>query len=92
MRRLFVDTMKQQAPQHDFSFLSTQKGMFSFSGLTPMQVDELKTKHALYIVVSGGRINVAGMTEENMDRLTRRLPRCCNALLPRPGTPGRGPG
>jgi aspartate/tyrosine/aromatic aminotransferase len=73
MRRLFVDTMKKKAPQNDFSFLSTQKGMFSFSGLTPMQVDELKTKHALYIVVSGGRINVAGMTEENMDQLTTAI-------------------
>jgi len=73
MRRLFVDTMKNKAPQHDFSFLSTQKGMFSFSGLTPMQVDELKTKHALYIVVAGGRINVAGMTEENMDQLTSAI-------------------
>lgn len=69
MRQLFVDTMKQKAPQHDFSFLRTQKGMFSFSGLTPMQVDELKTKHSIYIVVSGGRINVAGMTEQNMDEL-----------------------
>lgn len=73
MRRLFVDTMKQKAPQHDFSFLSTQKGMFSFSGLTAMQVDELKAKHSLYIVVAGGRINVAGMTEENMDQLTTAI-------------------
>jgi len=73
MRRLFVDTMKKKAPQHDFSFLETQKGMFSFSGLTPLQVDELKTKHGIYIVVSGGRINVAGMTEENMDQLTSAI-------------------
>jgi aspartate/tyrosine/aromatic aminotransferase len=47
--------------------------MFSFSGLTPMQVDELKTRYALYIVVAGGRINVAGMTEENMDQLTSAI-------------------
>jgi aspartate/tyrosine/aromatic aminotransferase len=73
MRKLFVDTMKKKAPQHDFSFLSTQKGMFSFSGLTPLQVDELKTKHGIYVVVNGGRINVAGMTEENMDQLTTAI-------------------
>lgn len=69
MRTLFVATMKQKAPQHDFSFIADQCGMFSFSGLTPVQVDELKSKHAVYIVTAGGRINVAGMTEENMDRL-----------------------
>jgi aspartate/tyrosine/aromatic aminotransferase len=69
MRRLFVTTMKTKAPQHDFTFLSSQKGMFSFSGLTNMQVDELRAKHAVYVVGNGGRINVAGMTEANMGPL-----------------------
>lgn len=69
MRRLFGSTMKQKAPQHDFSFLIDQKGMFSFSGLTNLQVDELRSKHSVYVVGNGGRINVAGMTEGNMDAL-----------------------
>ena len=33
-----------------------------------MQVDELKTKHSIYIVGSG-RINVAGMSEAKMQQL-----------------------
>jgi len=69
MRQLFVETMRRKSPQHDFSFLETQKGMFSFSGLTNMQVDELRTAHSVYVVGNGGRINVAGMTRENMDPL-----------------------
>jgi aspartate/tyrosine/aromatic aminotransferase len=69
MRRLFVETMRQKAPRHDFSFLGDQKGMFSFSGLTNLQVDELRTKHSVYVVGNGGRINVAGMTRENMEPL-----------------------
>lgn len=69
MRTVFVESMKQKAPQHDFSFIANQCGMFSFSGLTPVQVDELKSKHSVYVVTSGGRINVAGMTEPNMERL-----------------------
>jgi aspartate/tyrosine/aromatic aminotransferase len=69
MRRLFVETMRQKAPQHDFSFLESQQGMFSFSGLTNVQVDELRTRHAVYVVGNGGRINVAGMTRANMDPL-----------------------
>lgn len=68
MRQLFAETMKQKAPQRDFSFITRQLGMFSFSGLTPVQVDELRSKYSIYIVGSG-RINVAGMTESNMDRL-----------------------
>jgi aspartate/tyrosine/aromatic aminotransferase len=69
MRKLFVDTMKKKVPQRDYSFIATQRGMFSFAGLTPAQVDELKTKHAIYIV-GNGRINVAGMTPTNIERLS----------------------
>ncbi|MGI8981156.1 MAG: amino acid aminotransferase [Pirellulaceae bacterium] len=66
MRKLFVETMKAKAPRHDFSFIARQRGMFSFSGLSNLQVDELRTKHAVYVVGNGGRINVAGMTANNM--------------------------
>ncbi len=68
MRQLFVDTLKANGVKQDFSFLTTQKGMFSFSGLNKEQVAQLRDKHAVYIVGSG-RINVAGMTEDNMDAL-----------------------
>jgi aspartate aminotransferase len=73
MRQLFVDTMKKLKPEHDFSFLIRQKGMFSYSGLTNLQVDELRTKHSVYVVGNGGRINVAGMTESNMPRLCEAI-------------------
>jgi aspartate/tyrosine/aromatic aminotransferase len=73
MRHLFVAEMKKLKPEKDFSFLIHQKGMFSYSGLTNMQVDELRTKHAVYVVGNGGRINVAGMTEQNMSALTKAI-------------------
>jgi aspartate/tyrosine/aromatic aminotransferase len=68
MRKLFVQAMKARGVDRDFSFIERQRGMFSFSGLTPEQVEELRDKHSIYIV-RNGRINVAGMTEANMDRL-----------------------
>jgi aspartate/tyrosine/aromatic aminotransferase len=68
MRQLFVDTLKAKGVTQDFSFLTGQCGMFSFSGLNPDQVKTLKEKHSIYIVGSG-RINVAGMTKANMDPL-----------------------
>ncbi|MCB0148702.1 MAG: aminotransferase class I/II-fold pyridoxal phosphate-dependent enzyme, partial [Caldilineaceae bacterium] len=52
----------------DFSFIANQRGMFSFSGLTPDQVKALRERYAIYIVGSG-RISVAGMTEGNMEYL-----------------------
>ena len=62
------ETMKTTGTGHDFSFLLAQNGMFSFSGLNKMQVDQLKSQHSIYIVGSG-RINVAGMSESRMDQL-----------------------
>lgn len=72
LRGQFVDTMKTTGQGHDFSFLLSQKGMFSFSGLNKMQVDVLKNQHGIYIVGSG-RINVAGMNET-------RMPWLCEAV------------
>jgi aspartate/tyrosine/aromatic aminotransferase len=68
MRTLFVQTLKEKGVKQDFSFIAGQKGMFSFAGITPEQVDRLKEKHAIYAVRSG-RINVAGMRKATMDRL-----------------------
>jgi len=42
----------------DFSFITRQAGMFSYSGLTREQVQRLRSEHAIYALDSG-RINVA---------------------------------
>ena len=57
MREQFVERMAAEAPQRDFSFIESQRGMFSFSGLNEQQVKELRDKYSIYIVKSG-RINV----------------------------------
>lgn len=68
MRSLFVNTLRAKGVSQDFSFISQQQGMFSFSGLTPDQVAQLRKDYGIYIVGSG-RISVAGMTHDNMEPL-----------------------
>ena len=68
MRSQFVAGMQKQAPQQDLSFITNQRGMFSYSGLSPVQVDALRNEWSIYLV-SSGRINVAGMTPQNIARL-----------------------
>lgn len=65
MRQLFVNTLVEKGARQDFSFITQQNGMFSFSGLTKEQVLRLREKFGVYAVTSG-RINVAGMTPDNM--------------------------
>jgi aspartate aminotransferase len=73
MRKLLADTLKNKGVAQDFSFITTQRGMFSFSGLNKDQVQKLKEKYGIYIVGSG-RINVAGITEANINYL-------CDAIV-----------
>jgi aspartate/tyrosine/aromatic aminotransferase len=72
MRKLLVQTLKAKGVPGDFSFIERQRGMFSFSGLTPEHVKTLKEKHAIYIVGSG-RINVAGITNDNVGPLCEAI-------------------
>ena len=72
MRKLLVETLKAKGVPGDFSFIARQRGMFSFSGLKPDQVEALKKKYAIYIVGSG-RINVAGITNDNVGRLCEAI-------------------
>lgn len=72
MRKLFVEKLKEKGVIQDFSFIEKQKGMFSFSGLTKEQVLRLREEFSIYIVNSG-RINVAGITTNNIDRLAEAI-------------------
>ncbi|POY44768.1 aromatic amino acid aminotransferase [Avibacterium gallinarum] len=72
MRHKFVELLREYGAQQDFSFIEQQNGMFSFSGLTSEQVDRLKEEFAIYAVRSG-RINVAGITEDNIRYLCESI-------------------
>jgi aspartate/tyrosine/aromatic aminotransferase len=72
MRHLFVETLNEKGVEQDFDFIARQRGMFSFSGLSAEQVKLLRDKYSIYAVGSG-RINVAGMTEANMDYLCEAI-------------------
>ncbi len=71
-RRQLVDTLRAKGVDGDFSFMLDQKGMFSFSGLTKDHVKRLRDEYAIYIVGSG-RINVAGITAANLERLCEAI-------------------
>lgn len=72
MRQLFVNTLAEKGAAKDFSFISQQNGMFSFSGLTKQQVHRLRDEFGIYAVDSG-RINIAGMTPQNMSQLCEAI-------------------
>ena len=71
-RKALVKTLAAKGATADYSFMTRQRGMFSFSGLTAEQVDTLREKYSIYIVRSG-RINVAGITPKNIEPLCEAI-------------------
>jgi aromatic-amino-acid transaminase len=59
-------------PDRDLGFLLSQRGMFSYTGLSAEQVDRLREEHAVYLIRSG-RLCVAGLTQGNVDRVAQAL-------------------
>lgn len=72
LRTMLVNKLAENGAQKDFSFLNTQKGMFSFLCITPEQVREVRAKHSVYFVDSS-RVNVAGINQQNVDALAKAL-------------------
>lgn len=69
MRALINDALVEKTPDHDFSHLARANGMFCFLGITPQQVELLKSDFGIYLVNSS-RINVAGITPDNVGYLS----------------------
>jgi aspartate aminotransferase len=72
MRQLLVDKLAANGVTRDFSFITTQNGMFSFLGIDKDQIQRLQDEFGVYIVGSS-RINVAGVSSANVDYLTQSI-------------------
>ena len=68
MRQLLVAKLKAASPAHDFDFVIKQRGMFSYSGLTKVQVDRMRDEFSVY-AVDTGRICVAALNSRNVDHV-----------------------
>ena len=66
MRRLLVQKLGQSAPGADFGFVTRQRGMFSYSGLSREAVARLRSEFSVYAIDSG-RICVAALNTRNID-------------------------
>lgn len=66
MRQKLYEVLKSKVPERNFDYFITQRGMFSYTGLSPEQVKRLQEEFAVYLVGSG-RMCVAGLNESNVD-------------------------
>ncbi|PHR29800.1 MAG: aromatic amino acid aminotransferase [Desulfotalea sp.] len=78
MREALVAGLVKRGVKEDFSYITSQRGMFSFSGLSDSIVKWLRDNKAIY-VVGGGRINLAGLTSSNIDYVCDAIAEVLNA-------------
>ena len=72
LRFIFSESLRKAGVQKDFSFIQSEKGMFSFLGVNRNQIQELINRYAIYLVDSS-RINVASINKENIDYVTNSV-------------------
>jgi aromatic-amino-acid transaminase len=66
MRHQLHEVLAAKLPGRDFGYFLTQRGMFSYTGLSAEQAERLKTEFGVYILRSG-RMCVAGLNTRNVE-------------------------
>jgi aspartate/tyrosine/aromatic aminotransferase len=65
LRAAAVQRLGVTCPQKDFGYIVRQRGMFSYLGIEPQAVRELRERHHVYML-DDSRINIAGLRLENI--------------------------
>ena len=72
MRQGLVDGLKAEGLKADFGFVTSQRGMFSYTGLSEKQVDRLRDEFGVY-AVGTGRICIAALNSGNLSRVCKAI-------------------
>jgi len=72
LRQQLVTAITASDIDGDFAFIQQQFGMFSFLGITPQQVEQLRHDYSIYMINSS-RMNVAGLNQGSMDYFVSAL-------------------
>jgi len=72
MRQRLHAVLNARLPGRDFGYFLSQRGMFSYTGLSAAQVDRLREEFGVYLVRSG-RVCVAGLNSGNVDRTAEAI-------------------
>jgi aromatic-amino-acid transaminase len=72
MRKRLHAVLSAKLPGRNVDYFITQRGMFSYTGLSPEQVDRLKDEHGVYLVRTG-RMCVAGLNQHNVEAVAQAM-------------------
>ena len=70
MRQALRQELEDLGSKHDWSHITSQIGMFAFTGLNEAQVNQLREKLLIYMTMNG-RISIAGLNTGNIKRIAQ---------------------
>lgn len=76
LRSGLVEALEPHGLREHFAHIGVQRGMFSYTGLSPEQVKQLREQHSVYMV-SSGRANVAGIDATRLALLADAIANVC---------------
>lgn len=76
LRSGLVEALEPHGLRERFAHIGVQRGMFSYTGLSPEQVKNLREQHSVYMV-SSGRANVAGIDATRLALLADAIADAC---------------
>ncbi|QXI24239.1 MULTISPECIES: amino acid aminotransferase [Pseudomonas] len=76
LRSGLVEALEPHGLRERFAHIGVQRGMFSYTGLSPEQVKHLRERHSVYMV-SSGRANVAGIDATRLALLADAIADAC---------------
>ena len=68
MRNKLTSHLKDLGTPHNWSHITSQIGMFAYTGLSTEQVNTVRDKHHIYLTADG-RISVAGLNNGNVAKV-----------------------
>lgn len=72
MRNKLHTELQVHSPNRKHDYLIKQKGMFSYTGLSPEQVILLREEFGVYLI-GNGRLCISGLNDSNLDTIARRI-------------------
>lgn len=72
MRQSLHEVLSAKKPGRDFGYFLSQRGMFSYTGLSAARVDRLREEFGVYLIRSG-RICIAGLNTGNVERAAEAI-------------------
>lgn len=76
LRSGLVEALEPHGLRERFAHIGVQRGMFSYTGLSPEQVKHLRERHSVYMA-SSGRANVAGIDATRLTSLAEAIASVC---------------